>query len=180
MRQWSQKLLNFNNQRFFWAILGERLKKYLISEHENGQQIFDQLIYISEIINRWNRPLIMMAKLFVFFDSVDLIFHHALNLGSKNTSNENLNPVNSAGTGFFPKRQTNFAIGHKFRMCQPYLLMLFERLGLKQFILDLLEFLKLANDVNLFCVSNESMAQLQRNKIFQHNARQTYAPVFFN
>lgn len=93
-----------------------------------------------------------------FFDSVDLILHHALNVGSKNQPNQVLNAVNGAGTCSVPTNQlkrVNYAMGHSFRMCRPYLLMIFERLGLKQIIFDLVEFLKLANNVNLFCLSKE-------------------------
>lgn len=60
----------------------------------------------------------------------------------------------------------------------PYLQMIFEKLGLKKFTDELSEFLQLANEVNLFCLSNDSMTQLHENKVFQYIMREFYQPGF--
>lgn len=63
-------------------------------------------------------------------------------------------------------------------MCKPYLMLIFQKLGLSSVITELIEFLNLANDVNLFCLSNESMSQLHDNQVFQYSMKQFYGPGF--
>lgn len=84
-------------------------KNYLILDYSDGQQIFEKLIYFSQIMNRWSRALIMMTKLIVFFDSIDLVFDHVIDL-AKTATHANTTGVSS--NLLFKLKNANFKTGH--------------------------------------------------------------------
>lgn len=151
------------------------IRNDLILGHPQGQQIFEKLVHLSNTVKQWDSILIMLTKIYLFFDTVNLVFQQIFSIvgdmpkESQKDKSKVFTRLNNAW----------FRTGHQFRMCRPYVQMIFEKLGLAKFVNELLEFLQLANEINLFCLSNELMKQLHDNTVFQYNMREFYAPGFY-
>lgn len=67
---YSQKNLPVSKNLYFDVNF---IKNSLILGHPNGQKIFDQLIYLSKIMNQLDQSVIILTKFYVFYEFVGLV-----------------------------------------------------------------------------------------------------------